>query len=104
MSKKMTPQERYQMLIDSKATCLGNFRNDLGQMMEFYEHPIHGDRANVLVLFPNYGVAFNSTFFDLEDMTATYHSVGLFMNEPDGDMDYVPRFLDGELVFKYETY
>lgn len=105
--KNVTPQERFQMLIDSKATCLGNFRNDLGQMMEFYEHPTLGDEANVLVMFPEFKVAYNSTFYDLEDMTATYHSIGMFMDEPDEDMDYVPYLFDVldegfTMKFKYE--
>ena len=47
------------------------------------------------------------TFYDLEDMTATYHSIGMFMDEPDEDMDYVPYLFDVldegfTMKFKYE--
>jgi hypothetical protein len=95
-------QELYKFLLDGGATCLGNHRNDLGQVVEFYEHPIHGDEADILALFPNYGVAFGTGFFDLEDMTATYHSIGMFLENKDEDMGYVPRLVDGDMVFKFE--
>ena len=95
-------QKLYTFLLENKATCYGKHRNDLGQVVEFYEHPIHGEDSDVLALFPNYGVAFSTGFFDLEDMTATYHSIGMFLDSKDEDMDYVPRFLNGELVFKFE--
>ena len=95
-------QQLFAFLKENNATCYGNHRNDLGQVVEFYEHPIHGDEADILALFPNYGVAFGTGFFDLEDMTATYHSIGMFLDSKDEDMDYVPRFLNGELVFKFE--
>jgi len=96
------PQKLYKFLKDNNATCYGKHRNDLGQVVEFYEHPIHGEDSDVLALFPNYGVAFSTGFFDTEDMTATYHSIGMFLDSKDEDMDYVPRFLNGELVFKFE--
>jgi hypothetical protein len=95
-------QKLYTFLLENKATCYGKHRNDLGQVVEFYEHPIHGEDSDVLALFPNYGVAFSTGFFDTEDMTATYHSIGMFLDSKDEDMDYVPRFLNGELVFKFE--
>lgn len=104
---KMTPQMLFRFLVENNATCLGNNTNDMLQYMEFYEHPFEGEDANVIVAFPKYGVAFNSYFFDLEDMTATYHSIGFFTDEPDEDMDYVPYLFDvlGEglkMKFKYE--
>lgn len=75
--------------------------------MEFYEHPFKGEDANVIVAFPDFGVAYNSAFYDLEDMTATYHSIGMFMDDADEDMDYVPYLFDVldeglTMKFKYE--
>ena len=104
---KVTPQMRFRFLVETNATCLGNNTNDMLQYMEFYEHPIEGEDANVIVAFPKHGVAFNSDFFDLEDMTATYHDIGFFLDEPNEDMDYVPYLFDvlGEglkMKFKYE--
>lgn len=96
------PQKLYTFLLESGATRLGNHRNDLGQVIEFYEHPIYGDEADILALFPNYGVAFGTGFFDLQDMTATYHSIGMFLDSKDEDMGYVPRLIDGEMVLKFE--
>lgn len=97
------PKELFEFLKETNATILGDFRNDLGQYMEFYEHPIYGEDADVLVLFPNYGVAFSTGFFDLEDMTTTYHSIGMFLDSKNEDMDYVPRFLDGKMLLKFEA-
>ena len=101
--RDLTTKDAFEFLKNHNATCLGNHRNDLGQVMEFYEHPIYGDESPIYVLFPNYEVAFNSGYFDLEDMTATYHSIGMFLNEKDEDMGYVPRFLDGKMIFKFEV-
>jgi len=95
-------QKLMAFLKENNATILGDFRNDLGQYMEFYEHPIYGDEADVIVAFPNYDAAFGTGFYDLEDMTATYHSIGMFLDSKNEDMDYVPRFLNGEMLLKYE--
>jgi len=100
--KNQKQKDTYAMLKYTNAHLLGTFRNDLGQFMEFYEHPNYGEEAPIFVAFPNYDAAMNSQFFDLEDMTATYHSIGMFLDSKDEDMDYVPRFLDGEIKFKYE--
>lgn len=97
------PKELFEFLKETNATRLGDFRNDLGQYMEFYEHPIHGDEADVIVAFPNYDAAFGTGFYDLEDMTATYHSIGMFLDSKNEDMGYVPRFLDGKMLLKFEA-
>ena len=103
----MTAQELFRFLVENNADCLGNKTNDMLQYMEFYEHPFEGEDANVIVAFPKYGVAFNSNFFDLDDMTATYHDIGFFTDEPNEDMDYVPYLFDVldkglTMKFKYE--
>lgn len=72
----------------------GEFTNELGQKIEFYEHPFYGDEAPVILVFPEHELAFDSDFFDIEDMT--YQEEGV-------DMDYVPRLVDGECLMKFET-
>ena len=95
-------EKLYTFLYENNATCLGNHRNDLGQMIEFYEHPIFGDGADILAVFPDEKVAFGTGMYDLEDMTMTYHSIGMFLDKKDEDSDYVPRLVDGEMLLKYE--
>ena len=98
---------RFRFLVENNADCLGSHTNDMGQQMLFFEHPFKGEDANVIVAFPEFKVAFNSAFFDLEEITATYHSIGMFKDEPDEDMDYVPYLFDVldeglTMKFKYE--
>lgn len=49
-----------------------DFTNSIGQRVQLVEHPIHGDEYEVIVLFPEYSVAFNSTFFECDDMMASH--------------------------------
>lgn len=91
---KMTPQMRFRLLTEYKADCLGSHVNDMGQHMLFFEHPLEGEMGEIVVAFPEFKVAYNSGFYDLEDMTSTYHSIGMFTTEPDEDMDYVPYLFD----------
>ena len=107
MRSKITPRQFFDFLRMNDADCLGSHINDMGQQMLFFEHPMEGDMANVIVAFPEFKVAFNSDFFDLEDMTATYHDIGMFLDEPNEDMDYVPYLFDVldkglTMKFKYE--
>ena len=104
----MKNKERFNNLIDRNAYVLGEFTNDLGQRMRFYEDPIHGDEADILVGFLEFGVAFRTGFFDLHDMTqknCDVISVGDCINlgvNPNDDSDYVPRYVDGEYFLKFE--
>lgn len=94
MKNRITPHQFFNFLMLNDADCLGSHINDMGQQMLFFEHPLEGEDANVIVAFPEFKVAYNSGFYDLEDMTSTYHSIGMFTTEPDEDMDYVPYLFD----------
>lgn len=104
----MTNKERFNRLIDYNAQVLGEFTNDLGQRMRFYEDPVYGEDADILVGFIDFGVAFRTGFFDLNDMTAkladviSAESCIKFDFDPSADSDYVPRYVDGKYFLKFE--
>lgn len=80
----------YTKLMANDASVLGEKTNYLNQKVVFLEHPSYGDEYPVIVAFPEHGVAFNSEFYDIEDM--------------DGIEDYDPiydKFKD-KLVFYFE--
>ena len=81
----------YALLIDRKATQYGVLINWCGQKIVFYEDPIYGDEFPVWVAFPDFEVAFLTSFFDVDDM-----------NEICGD--YTPVFISqtGECKLLYE--
>lgn len=81
----------YKFLLDNKATCYDVLINWYGQKIEFYEDPIRGDDFPVWVAFPDFEVAFLSSFMDIDDM-----------NEVKGD--YTPVFIaqTGEFKLFYE--
>ncbi len=81
----------YAMLIDQKATQYDVLINCYGQKVVFYEDPIYGDDFPVWVAFPDFEVAFLSSFMDIDDM-----------NEVTGD--YTPVFISqtGEFKLFYE--
>ena len=106
--KNMTNKERFDRLIDYNAQVLGEFTNDLGQRMRFYEDPVYGEDADILVGFIDLGVAFRTGFFDLHDMTqkncdviSVGDCISLGVN-PNDDSDYVPRYVGGECFLKFE--
>jgi len=110
--KSINPTEDLLNLHRLDATILdasNDFKNDLGQRITFFEDPTLGDEGFVWVVFPEHSVAFRSDFFETDDMTAKVGNVfsaevciknGWSTYE---DMDYVPRFIDGDMVLKFET-
>jgi hypothetical protein len=104
----MIAKDLFNLCVDGGASVLGKFENDRGQRIRFYEHPIYGDESPVIVAFIDYGVAFNSTFYDLHDMTQKNCDVISvekcieFGFNPNADSDYVPRYADGYMFLKYE--
>lgn len=62
--------------------------NTIGQEIVFYEHPLRGDEATIIVVFPAFEAAFSSDFYDLNDMTEI--------------IDYMPFLINGELSYGYE--
>lgn len=61
-----------------------SFTNSKGQKVVLCEHPVLGDEAEVLVMFPEYQKAFYSGFHDAGDMTADHN-------------EYEPSLVDGRL-------
>ena len=74
----------YQKLMSHNPTSFGNWTNKLGQIIEFYEHPIYGDESEVLCVCHELKLAARSTFFETDDMTCPHR-------------EYEPSFQDGKL-------
>ena len=58
--------------------------NQLGQTIEFLEHPTKGDMAEVLLVCHDLELAAYSGFFETDDMIASHK-------------EYEPSFIDGKL-------
>jgi hypothetical protein len=52
-------------------TILSQFKNKRGQEIQLIEHPIYGEEHPVIIMFLDYKVAFNSEFWDTEDIYKT---------------------------------
>ena len=78
----------YNWLTDMDPTVYGSITNDMGQIIEFVEHPLKGETSPVICLCRELEVAEESDFFDTDDMM-------------DGG-DYMPFFIDGKLQCKFE--
>lgn len=75
----------YTKLMSQNPTKYGSMMNDLGQLIDFYEHPILGDEAQVIAVNDELQLASYTGFYDLDDMTAEHG-------------EYQPSFVNGELV------
>lgn len=80
----MAKKYNYDKLMGLYPTVLGDMVNSDGQKVLFLEHPLRGDEAPVIVQFPEYRLAFDSEFWDTDDM------------EEVGGC-YEPSVLDGKL-------
>lgn len=78
----------YDKLMSMKPVIYEGVVNSRNQVALFLEHPTRGDEATIIVAFPEFKAAFDSEFWDLEDMTK---------NE-----DYEPILHDGKLWFAFE--
>ena len=65
-------------------TSYGNITNSLGQEIEFLEHPLRGDEAEVICVCHELKLAQYSTFFETDDMEAEHK-------------EYEPSFQNGVL-------
>jgi len=74
----------YQKLMDLNPTSYGKMTNDKGQEIEFFEHPLLGDEAEVICVSHDLKLADYSSFFETDDMTASHG-------------EYQPSFEDGKL-------
>lgn len=85
----MKPTKLYSYLISNDAFVLDKFTNDAVQDVVLVEHPIYGDSSGVIVMFPKYAVAFETDFFDIDDLTS--------------NGDYQPLLFDDQLKFAFEV-
>ena len=74
----------YEKLMSHKPTSYGKHTNSINQVIEFYEHPLKGDEAEVICVCHELQLAENSTFFETDDMIAEHK-------------EYEPSFIDGKL-------
>ena len=73
----------------AEPTKLGEIKNNLNQLIEFYEHPLKGDLYPVIAICHELKLAEITDFFELDDMTSPHE-------------DYRPLFIDGALRMGYE--
>jgi len=73
----------YTRFMALQPTKYGEMVNSVGQLIEFYEHPIHGDTAPVVAVCKFHELAASTDFYELDDMTAEHG-------------EYEPWFNDGQ--------
>jgi len=74
----------YKKLMSLNPTVYGRLTNTFGQVIEFVEHPIHGDAAEVICVCHELELADYSTFYETDDMEADHK-------------EYEPSFANGDL-------
>ena len=79
----------YEKLMNAEPTKLGEIRNNLKQLIEFYEHPLRGDESPVIAVCHELKLAELTDFYELDDMTAE-------------DGEYTPLFIDNKIRYGYE--
>jgi len=65
-------------------THYGTMTNSIGQIIDFYEHPIQGDESPVIAVSHVQKLAAKTDFYELDDMVADHG-------------EYEPWFDDGQL-------
>jgi len=74
----------YLKLMSHNPTKFGSIINNIGQEICFYEHPLRGDEAPIIIVCHELQLAESSDFMETDDMAAE-------------DSDYQPAFVDGKL-------
>lgn len=74
----------YEKLMSRNPTKYGSMINSIGQEIDFYECPIHGDEISVIAVCHSICLADYTGFYELDDMTAE-------------DGEYEPSFRGGVL-------
>jgi len=74
----------YTKLMAHNPTSFGTHINAIGQTIEFYEHPLKGDEAQVICVCHDLQLAEYSTFYETTDMVQDHK-------------EYEPSFIDGQL-------
>jgi len=80
----MAHKYKYDNLQELNPTSYGKITNSLGQEVEFVEHPHLGDSSPVICVCHELQLAFDSDFFETDDMEAEHG-------------EYEPTFVDGKL-------
>lgn len=75
----------YEKLMNLNPTSYGKMINSIGQEIEFFEHPLRGDEAEVICVCHDLKLAEYSTFFETDDMKASHG-------------EYEPSFVNGILL------
>jgi hypothetical protein len=73
----------YSKLMALQPTHYGTMTNSIGQVIDFYEHPIHGDETPVVAVSHLDKLAASTDFYELDDMVADHG-------------EYEPLFIDGK--------
>lgn len=73
----------YTKLMSHNPTSFGTHVNVLGQTIEFYEHPLKGDEAEVICACHDLQLAAYSSFFEIDDMIQDHR-------------EYEPSFQNGK--------
>ncbi len=66
------PKKYYEFLKKHNPYVYNSFVNSHKQVVMLVEHPVKGDEVNVIAMFPEKGLAFDTDFFDTEDMLAAH--------------------------------
>lgn len=70
-------------------TLLDTMINQIGQRVNFYEHPTKGDEYTVLGVFPDFNIAFDTDHWDTSD----FYDYS----------DYNPIYKDGRVFSAFEV-
>ena len=74
---------KYDKLMALNPTKYGTKVNQLGQIVDFYEHPLQGDEYPVIAVIEAEKVAYCTDFYDLEDFY--------------DDSEYMPVYMHGTM-------
>ena len=80
----------YNKLMNHRPYKLGHMVNREGQLVTFYENPIHGEESPVIVVWHDGQQAFETDAYDLDDMTNEDFS------------DYQPIFANGTCTYFFD--
>jgi hypothetical protein len=79
----------YQVLMALSPTKYETKVNQLGQIVDFYEHPLHGDEYPVIAVIETEKAAYCTDFYDCEDFYDNSEYMPVYMH---GTMDCAFNF------------
>ena len=77
----------YDILTSYNPTIYSTVVNTLGQQIDLVEHPTKGDAYPVIAIYKEEKIAMPTDFFDVEDLE---------------EGDYMPVFINGDMLSSYE--